>query len=119
MSKIPKELLKEILADPFYRRCCLFDSDCSGRITFEHSLIYAGKQLQEKFAIIPLCEFHHSIGKHLDGGNMVKEKNEWVALSRATPEELQKYSKAIDLMRKLKYLQGKYGTYKHQTAFIK
>jgi hypothetical protein len=56
-----------------------------GRITWEHALIHAGKQVQEKFAVIPLCEFHHS------GEGMVKKVNEVIALGRAIAEDKRKY----------------------------
>ena len=93
MSHIPKKLLALILADPFYKKCArdrsaepfLQVSDCDGRITFEHALMYAGKQIQEKFAILPLCVWHH-LGDGLD-----KRWNITMAMSRATEEDKKKY----------------------------
>ena len=84
---IPKQLLKEILADPYYKTCARLDSDCDGIITLEHALLYAGKQVQAKFAIIPLCWYHH-LGDGLD-----KRWNIRKALSQATPEDLLRYPK--------------------------
>ena len=76
------------------------DGNCDGRITWEHALIYAGKQIDEVWAIIKLCEYHHAVGKYQDGGNLLKEKNEWIALCRATDQELDKYPKANYKCRK-------------------
>lgn len=106
MNNIPQRLRKEMAADPYYEKCARFGDDCEGRITWEHSLIYAGRQIQEKWAIIPLCVWHH-----LDKG-MIKWINEYIALSRASDEELHKYSKAIDLLKKRDYLKIKYNEYK-------
>jgi len=86
MSPIPAKLKAEIESDPYYRLCARSsEGDCSGRITWEHAFIYAGKQIQERWAIIPLCWFHH-LGEGLN-----KAKNQIIALSRATAEDFAKY----------------------------
>jgi len=61
---------------------------CDGRITWEHALKYAGKQVQERFAIIPLCWYHHL------GAGLNKRFNEYCALLRATASDFAKYPKA-------------------------
>jgi len=97
MSKIPKQLLAEILADEYYKKCSRKnDGGCDGRITFEHALIYGGKQLQKKFAIIPLCARHHEVDEYQDNGDLEKERNVHIALNRATDSELREISKAIN-----------------------
>lgn len=85
------------------------DGDCDGRITWEHTLIYAGKQIDEVWAIIKLCEYHHAVDNYQDGGDLDKEKNIWIALNRATNQELLKYSKAIDYIKMKERLNKKYG----------
>jgi hypothetical protein len=89
--------------------CALQDKYCDGRITWEHTLTYGGHQIDEVWAIIKLCEYHHSVNKHQDGGNLNKEKNVWVALNRATDEELLKYSKCVDYIKLRERLNFKYG----------
>lgn len=89
--------------------CALADGNCDGRITREHTLIYAGRQIDEVWAIIKICAWHHSVDEFQDGGGLNKEKNIWVALNRATDEELLKYSKAIDYIKYRKLLNKKYG----------
>jgi len=91
---IPKKLRDEMAQDEYYKFCIRQkEGTCSGRITWEHSLIYAGKQIQEKFAIVPLCEYHHSIGKHHEDGDLQKNYGQWVAMKRMTLADKLKYSK--------------------------
>lgn len=86
-----------------------FRGGCDGRVTWEHAIIFDGKQLNEKWAIIPLCEWHHAVNKHQDGGDLNKEMNVWVAVNRATSEELIAVSKAIDYLQLRERLNEKYG----------
>lgn len=98
MSKIPKKVKEQLLSDPFYRECSLkgiAGHICGGRITFEHTLIYCGKQVQEKWAIIPLCERGHAVGSFQDAGTLDKERNVWVALNLATTEQLEAFPKVF------------------------
>lgn len=97
MRPIPQALKKQILTDPYYLQCARSsEGGCEGRITFEHAIIYAGKQLNELWAIIPLCEYHHAVNQFQDGGNLNKMENIRIALNRATDAELERISKAID-----------------------
>ena len=88
MNNMPSKLRAQLAEDPYYKRCARKSGQCDGRITWEHALLYAGKQVQERFAIIPLCVFHHL------GSGMVKWVNELIALRRATPEDFARYSRA-------------------------
>lgn len=97
MRKIPNKLREEMAQDPYYSECArLGDGVCGGRITWEHAIIHAGRQLNEKWAIIPLCERHHSIGSYMDRGDLNKQENLRIALNRATDAELEAISKAIN-----------------------
>lgn len=87
MRPIPLKLKEEMSEDPFYKKCSRSSSECNGRITWEHSWIYAGRQINEKWAIITLCVFHH-LGTGLD-----KRWNQSFSLTRATKEDLAKYPK--------------------------
>ena len=112
MRPIPPMLREEIKNDPFYGKCArkvlLDDHVCRGSITWEHAIIFAGKQLNEKWAIIPLCAFAHSVNEFQDGGCLDKEINHWIALNRATDQELEDISRAEDYKRKRDYLNEKY-----------
>jgi len=85
MRPIPKKLKDEISSDPYYLKCARSGSDCRGRITWEHAFIYSGRQINEKWAIIPLCVYHHL------GDGLNKRINEKIAVNRATEEDLKKY----------------------------
>jgi hypothetical protein len=88
MRPIPDKLKRELERDPYYVMCARAgDGMCSGRITWEHAIIYAAKQVNERWAIIPLCEHHH-LYEGLD-----KQINIFIALSRSTSEDLKKYPK--------------------------
>lgn len=88
---MPPALRKELSDDPYYRTCARKGDDCQGRITWEHALTYAGRQIQERFAIIPLCAFHHSVDQFQDGRGINKRINVEIALSRATAADKAKY----------------------------
>lgn len=116
MNKIPPKLRDQLSRDPFYRKCTRsIDGGCSGRITWEHAFTYAGKQIQAKWCIIPLCEKHHGV-EHYNGSDSLLDKgiNMSIALNRATDEELSFYSKAnfiqdrnnLNRMHKFRYKGG-------------
>lgn len=112
MRKIAPELKTLLLSDSDYKKCLrqvwLQDHVCRGRITWEHAIIYKGQQLNERWAIIPICAYAHSVDKWQDSGILNKEINEWIAINRATDEELQAVSKAVNYKQKREYLNGKY-----------
>lgn len=58
-SPIPKEMREQLSEDPFMKRCALWDSECEVRIEWHHAISYAGKRVNELWAIIPLCTKHH------------------------------------------------------------
>lgn len=109
MSKIPKKLLAELLADPFYQRCAV-SGDFSTKkdsIEFHHNLIFGGKQVQAKFAILPIKR-----SLHLKANNKrLKAQLDWVMWNRATEEEIRHYSKAIDQGFYLATLNMVFGVY--------
>lgn len=115
MRTIPAKLKKEILLNPYYKVCARKDSDCDGRITWEHAIIFAGRQVNEMWAIIPLCTYHHSVDLHQDGPGLNKEINVWIALNRATDDQLREVSKVIQYIRERNRLNSIYGT---PTPFI-
>lgn len=105
---------KDMALDPFYKKCSLEGRqghECGGKITWEHTLIYAGKKLQDPWAIIPLCERGHAVNNYQDAGTMKKELNVWVSLNRATDDELRAISKAVDYIRERNRLNKIYGVY--------
>ncbi len=91
--------------DPYYHSCarqaafhdhvCQPDPVTGKLIEWEHAFIYAGQQVNEKWAIIPLCWFVHR------GTGLNKKINQFLALQRATPEDLAKYPRANWAQQKL------------------
>lgn len=84
------------------------EGGCEGHLTYEHAIIYAGRQLDAPWAIIKLCEKHHAVNNFQDGGDLQKEKNVWIALNRANDDELRAISKAIDYLKLRERLNKKY-----------
>lgn len=107
MRKISQRVKATLLEEP---DICARKQDggCKGRITWEHALIYAGRQIDEVWAIIKLCAYHHGVDEFQDCGDLQKEKNVWIALNRATDDELRKYSKAINYIELRTKLNDKY-----------
>ena len=109
MSPIPPAVKAELLADPRMKVCArAHEGNCSGRITWEHAIIFAGKQVQEAWAILGICAFHHGVDEFQDRGDMNKEKHEWLALRQAPPGRLLALSKATDYYQRLSYLNKVY-----------
>lgn len=103
MRLIPQKLRKQIDEDIYFKICARKgDGSCDGRITMEHAWIYSGRQINELWAIIPLCWHHHL------GAGLHKEKNQWISINRATLQDLLKYPKKAWLQLK-NYLNKKYG----------
>lgn len=101
---MPLKLRDELSNDPYYRRCCVSGSN-SEKIDFHHNLIFAGRQVNEKWCILPLAKsIHDNIARN-------KEVCDWIMLNRGTDEELERYSKAVDLLRRREVLNNKYGVY--------
>jgi len=108
MRRISPRVRKILEAEPnVCARLC--DGGCAGRITWEHAIIYGGRQLDEAWAIVKLCAYHHAVDEWQDGGDLNKEKNVWIALNRATDQELEAISKAIDYKKLKERLNQKYG----------
>lgn len=107
MRKISKRVKDIVASRPQICRRAN-EGNCGGRITWEHCIIHAGRQLDEAWAIIELCEYHHDVNTYQDRGDLKKELNVHFALQQATDEELKSVSKAIDYLELKKRLEEKY-----------
>lgn len=117
MNNMPKKLREKLASDLFYRQCArqeaLRDHECApdpltGKlIEWEHALIYAGKQIQKEYAIVPLCWYVHR------GPGFEKDVNVWIALSRATEQDILEISHkgGMDYFLRLDNLNKLYGMY--------
>lgn len=113
MRPISRRVRRFIDTDPEYKDCMLRahpDHECGGRITMEHALIYAGRQIDEPWAIISVCAKGQEVDEFQDAHTMDKNLNKWVALNRATDEDFRKYPKG-DFLWQRDFLNSKYGEY--------
>lgn len=116
MTVIPKSVRKELEADPNNDTCALKDFPghvCDGRITREHAMYYAGKKIQERWAIVFVCASGHGVDKFQDSPTQLKKDvRQWVALNQATDEDFKRFPRAFpSFPHQLAYLNKKYGTY--------
>jgi hypothetical protein len=102
MTPIPIPLRHKLSNDPYYKICARKNEDCDGRITWEHAFIYAGRQVQEEWAIIPLCVHHHL------GTGLNKEINHLIALLRADLDDISARMPRFDWRKRLAYLESEY-----------
>lgn len=107
MRPIPPRMREEMSNDPFMKVCCLsMLGNCEGVIEWHHEIQFAGRQLSEKWAILPVCHFHHDQARN----SFIKERLQWIALNRATEDELKAVTKAINyigLKERLNRIYGK------------
>jgi hypothetical protein len=106
---IPQKLRKQLENDQYYKKCCL-TGFTRFKIDWHHCFNYQGKQINEKWNIIPIYWRKHSPQGDPDSVHNCKEtkdRAELIALKRATKEELYNYKKA-NLEQRLNYLIKKY-----------
>lgn len=106
---IPPKMRVQMSENPFYKNCCYAyftgDTNCSGKIEWHHNLIYAGQRVNEIFAILPVCQYHHRLADTSE----IRMVLDWIMLNRATDLELQTYSKAENYFEKKQRLNKIYG----------
>lgn len=109
MRPIPPKLREEMAADTFYRRCCITNFAWD-KIEWHHNFIFAGRQLNEKWCILPVSqEVHKNVG-------LYREKLDWIMLNRADETTLRKYSRSENLIATRDRLNKKYGLRTSQTT---
>ena len=89
MKPIPKRLRDQMERDPAMKRCIYSNSDCRDeygnrmpRAEWEHCFIWAGRQINEWWAIIGCCWYHHR------GPGLNKDFNRWKALERMNEKDI-------------------------------
>lgn len=100
MRPIPPKLRKELEADPFMRKCVWTGKTVN--VSWEHCWKYGGKQINERWAIVPLDR-----DLNVNMRQEIKEYCRWLSLMRATPAELAKYPK-VDWRQEKAYLDNKF-----------
>lgn len=125
-SVIPKSVRSELDSDP-KKDYCAFEGVaidgvqhvCGGRITREHALYYAGRKIQDRFAIIFLCARGHGVDEYQDNpGQVPKPMREWAALSQGTQEDFDRFPRKFPSFAfELNRLTKRYGKYVHPMEF--
>jgi hypothetical protein len=83
LTPIPAKLRQQIAQDP-YMKACIYPH-CYGKPEWEHAFLYANKRINEAWAIVPVCTYHHRMA------GLDKRYNEYHALRRASDADLAKY----------------------------
>lgn len=89
------------------------EGDCQGRIEYHHALIERNKRLQEAFAIVSACTYHHR------GAGKNDAKWRLIAYKNASAEDFEKHPKSrARWEQEMRYLTTKYAEGK-QTIITK
>ena len=86
MRVIPRKIRDKIEQDDFFRYCVITGSE---GVSIEHCWIYAGRQINELWALVPLRRDLNTSHPPVE----VKERCRLISLNRATKEDLAKYPK--------------------------
>lgn len=106
MRAIPQKLRRELESDSWYGRCCITGRiQTRERIEWHHNFIFAGRQVNEKWCILPLAASIHKIEKEIK----IKERLDWIMLNRADDETIERYSKSTNLSIVKATLNKKFG----------
>lgn len=104
MRPIPPKLRKQLAKDPYMQACIWCGSRTN--IEWEHSLTYGGRQINEWYAINPLCRNCHR-GYSGTVKAVIKDFSRWTALVRGIKHLMRDYPKHPWLQDK-KYLDNKF-----------
>lgn len=105
MRPIPKKIRDKLAQDSFMKKCC-FQGCGKLDVEWNHALKYSGRQINEWYAIVPLCVEHHR-GNNGTIYKEVKEWCSWVAIMRGIKDLQKKYPKYNWLQEK-NYLTNKF-----------
>lgn len=95
MRPISPKHKKIIASDPYYRVCARKNEECAGRISIDHVFLYANKQIDELFNLLPVCSYHHGIEEYANCKGQDKTINQTLALQRATRQDIEKYPRLM------------------------
>ena len=114
MRPILPKLRSQLDALPRMHKCELAPMQrlygrCSGRIQWHHVWIYAGRQINELWAIVGACEGHH---EEVKKDAAIRQYFESASLSYATDADLAEYPKKdwLGIKRMLGLIRKKHGT---------
>lgn len=91
MRPIPQKMRDELASLPRMKRCTVSDfgfGSCDGRIEWHHVWVYAGRQINEPWAILGACERHHAL---VNSEWLVRDAFMRASIRLASEEDLAKY----------------------------
>lgn len=108
MRPIPLEHIKIINSEPYYKKSCLsgLNGTWNDRIVIHHPWLYAGKQINEIWAYMPLLDSEH---EELSKNLVMRNKVKLLSLQRADLKEIQKKYPRHDWKTVYNYLNKLYG----------
>lgn len=92
MRRLSDESRQVVNTDEFYRRCCVCQAQ---NPQIHHNLIHGRRQVDDWWALLPLCVTHHSRANEVT----VRKVLNHIMLQRAPSDELKKYSKVRNLVQ--------------------
>jgi hypothetical protein len=96
MRPIPPKMRQELEKLPRMKACTLSRlqsvyGHCEGKLDWHHVWIYAGRQINELWAILAGCQRHHRM---VDSDAAIRASFQTASLALATDEDLAKYPRA-------------------------
>lgn len=91
MRPIPQPLRDKLELQRRMKMCAVFALGygfCEGRIEWDHVWIYAGRQINEEWAIVGVCNRHH---RAKEGNILLKGSIQRASLRLATEGDLAQY----------------------------
>jgi len=102
MTPIPLSIRHELEGLERMERCARESLECSGRLEWHHAIQMGGRRLQEAWAILPACVYHH----RLSGKN--DEHFRHLAYQNISEEALSRYKTGAQMIVEKNYLKQKY-----------
>ncbi len=111
MNPILLPLRKKLNDDPWMKSCCLCHTKQS--IEFNHALIYSGRQINEDYAIVPLCSDCHrgAFGTILQRNRDICEL---LAIERGLQSDIETKYPKMDWRQRRDYLGTKLALQKYE-----
>jgi len=103
MRPIPKKLKDQLANDPWMKKCVVCRST---PVTWNHAIIYSGRQLNTWYALVPLCANCH-MGNSMKPKPDVQDYCEWLAILRGG-KELDNDCPKWNWRQRKKYLDSKF-----------
>ena len=111
---IPQRLKEEMKADPYYQKCCLtgIKKKDGFKLDWHHAWEYSGRQIQEKWAIMPIWwRKHAAVNGDSDSVHNCKEtelKVKYLSLCRVNLENLKMRMPKKNWDQEFKVLKNKF-----------